>query len=795
MEEGVNTHEETVIMSRRSRTYPLVDKNIVIERLRNVLDPEIGRSIVDLNMVRDITVDDGSVTVKIALTVAHCPLAKTLQTDVENAVRKPGDVKSVRVDTTTMTRKELEELKQRLQARVNTSSPPKSGSTLAPGIERLGKRGIRNIIAVISGKGGVGKSFVTSMLASELKKRGYEIGVLDADLTGPSIAKVLGVDGKPFKGPNGEIVPLRTKSGIKVMSINLVLDDPSMPVIWRGPIVNSVIRQLYWDVDWGDLHYLLVDLPPGCVTSNTVVYANSHPIQVDQLKPGDQVYSLDASITESERYPNVLNATVSPKTVLSVTPQGEAEVFELSTKTRRVRATYNHPILSLEKKRPAGSRSYRYSLVWKRLVELRRGDVIAVIKKLPQDGPSTFSLPIIPRRRAGDPTVPNQMTEDFSRVVGYFLGDGFVRFNKNTRTYQVMFAEPRRGRHRKNYIDLLKMVFPTAKVYEDMQQFGVLSRRVVELFRALGLDRHALEKRVPTWVFELPESQKRAFIEGYCDADGHRRAEKRLFHRAGWMTFESPNRGLLEDIRILAISIGMRVTNLKSRTRNPSPPSGRTYSTTLWSFECNGKSRSSTYGAGTIRGNGHHAVGQGLVNEVIGFDRVAKIAPVGRQHVYDVEVEDNQNFIADGVIVHNTSDAPLTVFQSLPLDGVIVVSSPQDLASMIVAKAVNMAKKMNAPILGLVENMSYLNCPDCGKRINLFGEPKGEKLASKWDLPFLGAVPLDPAIARLSDEGRIEDYTSPIIARIADELRARAAKQVEQLTQALPIAWSLEPGQ
>src|SRR2546427_400838 len=295
-------------MSRRSRPHLMVDKNVVMERLRKVLDPEIGRSIVDLN-----------------------------------------------------------------------------------------------IIAVISGKGGVGKSFVTSMLASELKKHGYEIGVLDADLTGPSIAKVLGVTGKPSKGPNGGIIPLRTRGGIKVMSINLVLDDPSMPVIWRGPIVNSVIRQLYWDVEWGDLHYLLVDLPPG------------------------------------------------------------------------------------------------------------------------------------------------------------------------------------------------------------------------------------------------------------------------------------------------------------------------------------------------------------------------------------------------------TSDAPLTVFQSLPLDGVIVVSSPQDLASMIVSKAVNMAKKMNAPIVGLIENMTYLNCPHCGQRVSLFGKPQGEKLALELGLPFLGAVPLDPSIARLSDEGRIEDYSSPIITGIADELRMRATKQVEQLTQSLPIAWSVEP--
>ena len=256
----------------RTVGYRLVDKNLVLEKLRGVLDPEIGRSIVDLKMVRDISASDGNVYVKIALTVAHCPLAKTLQADVENAVRKIEDVRSVKVETTTMSRKELEELKQQLQPGVRPSTPSKDGLGVGPGIERLGKRGIRSIIAVISGKGGVGKSFVTSMLASELKRSGYEVGVLDADLTGPSIAKVLGVAGKPYKSPGGGIVPLRTKTGIKVMSINLVLEDPNMPVVWRGPIVNSVIRQLYWDVDWGDLHYLLVDLPPGTSDAPLTVF-------------------------------------------------------------------------------------------------------------------------------------------------------------------------------------------------------------------------------------------------------------------------------------------------------------------------------------------------------------------------------------------------------------------------------------------------------------------------------------------------------------------------------------------
>jgi len=382
----------------------LIDRNSVINSLRGVLDPEIGISIVDLNMVRDVSIEGSHVKVTIALTVAHCPLAKTLQTDVEKALKKSSEVKSVAVETTAMSKTELNELRTQLQNKA-AQTQPAQGNSPGSGIDRLGKRELRNIIAIASGKGGVGKSFVTSMLAVQLRRLGYEVGILDADLTGPSIAKVFGLKERPSKSSTGRITPVLTRTGIKVMSINLVLDDPEMPVIWRGPIVNSVIRQLYWDVDWGSLHYLLVDLPPG------------------------------------------------------------------------------------------------------------------------------------------------------------------------------------------------------------------------------------------------------------------------------------------------------------------------------------------------------------------------------------------------------TSDAPLTVLQSLPLDGVLVVSSPQELASLIVTKAVNMAKKMNAELLGLVENMSYLACPHCGEAINVFGEPQGERLAKQLNVPFLGSVPVDPIIARLSDHGQIEDYSASVFQTVADELRTRASQNVQQLTQGLPIAWSIRPSE
>jgi len=123
------------------------------------------------------------------------------------------------------------------------------------------------------------------------------------------------------------------------------------------------------------------------------------------------------------------------------------------------------------------------------------------------------------------------------------------------------------------------------------------------------------------------------------------------------------------------------------------------------------------------------------------------------------------------------------------------VSSPQELASLIVTKAVNMAKKMNAELLGLVENMSFLTCPHCGKAINVFGEPQGEKLAEQLGLPFLGSVPVDPTIARLSDHGQIEEYSASVFQTVADELRMRASQHAQQLMQGLPIAWSIRPSE
>ncbi len=121
---------------------------------------------------------------------------------------------------------------------------------------------IKNVIAVLSGKGGVGKSMVTSLMAVELTRQGYKVGILDADITGPSIPRAFNLNEK-VKGSEAGIYPAKTTLGTKIISINLLLDDATDPVLWRGPIISGVLKQFYTDVVWGELDYLLIDLPPG----------------------------------------------------------------------------------------------------------------------------------------------------------------------------------------------------------------------------------------------------------------------------------------------------------------------------------------------------------------------------------------------------------------------------------------------------------------------------------------------------------------------------------------------------
>jgi Mrp family chromosome partitioning ATPase len=223
--------------------------------LARVEDPELRRSIVDLGMVRDLRVADGRVSFTLALTTATCPLKAQIERNARLAVLAVPGVQSVDIQLGEMTAAEKERLH--------------GGEAREGLVERLNH--VKHVIAVMSGKGGVGKSLVAGLLAVALRRSGYQVGLLDADITGPSIPKMFFPNGaRPGASPVA-ILPAETRSGLRVMSINLLLESEDQAVIWRGPLISGAIRQFWTDVLWGDLDYLVVDLPPGTSDASLTV--------------------------------------------------------------------------------------------------------------------------------------------------------------------------------------------------------------------------------------------------------------------------------------------------------------------------------------------------------------------------------------------------------------------------------------------------------------------------------------------------------------------------------------------
>jgi len=225
----------------------------VLEALRPVQDPELNRSIVDLDMVRGIRVDGGSVGVTVALTVAGCPLRAEITSRVTSAVRPLEGVTDVAVELTVMTDDERAALKERLQA------PGPGGAPRAP-IPFTDPASKTRVLGMSSGKGGVGKSSVTVNLAVALSRLGHEVAVLDADVYGFSVPKMLGVDQTPVV-IDGMIVP-PVGHGVSLISTGFFVSD-DQPVIWRGPMLHKALEQFLTDVYWGEPDFLLVDMPPG----------------------------------------------------------------------------------------------------------------------------------------------------------------------------------------------------------------------------------------------------------------------------------------------------------------------------------------------------------------------------------------------------------------------------------------------------------------------------------------------------------------------------------------------------
>lgn len=235
----------------------MVTENKVRKALEGVMDPELHKSLIELGMVREVRIRGEQVEIVLALTTLACPLKEQIVGDVEEAVGALEGVAGVEIELTEMTDAE--------KRRIGIGVPQQEKGA----VEDLNQ--IRRVIAVMSGKGGVGKSLVSGLLAVALRREGYQVGILDADITGPSIPKMFFPDGARLgMSPLGPTPP-QTRNGIKVMSINLLLEQEDMAVIWRGPLVSGAIKQFWGDIFWGKLDYLIVDLPPGTSDASLTV--------------------------------------------------------------------------------------------------------------------------------------------------------------------------------------------------------------------------------------------------------------------------------------------------------------------------------------------------------------------------------------------------------------------------------------------------------------------------------------------------------------------------------------------
>jgi len=233
----------------------MVTKEQVLESLRDVMHPELEQSLVGLRMISEIAVQDHAVVVGLAVPFKEIPIKDDLVKGIEVAVHGLDPRLDVKVDLIEMSQAE------RAAFMAQTEAKPPS----ARAINR-----IAHVIAVLSGKGGVGKSSVAALLAVALARRGMHIGVLDADIIGPSQPQLFGLDQAPTMSPLG-IQPVQSANGIKVMSINLMLPDKDQAVIWRGPMISNAIKQFWNDVVWGSLDCLVVDLPPGTSDASLTV--------------------------------------------------------------------------------------------------------------------------------------------------------------------------------------------------------------------------------------------------------------------------------------------------------------------------------------------------------------------------------------------------------------------------------------------------------------------------------------------------------------------------------------------
>jgi ATP-binding protein involved in chromosome partitioning len=228
----------------------MTHNDILLKHLSTIVDPELGVNIVELGMVKDITYKDSTVYIQLALTIAECPMRNQIETEINRKLLLMENIDSVVIDVVAMNKKDRNAVmeKARKKARDNATETKIDPQT--------------RVIAIGSGKGGVGKSTISTNIALGLEKQGYKTGLLDADIWGFSIPRLLGIQARLEAGEDKQIIPYK-RGNLEVVSTGLITEDEDTALMWRGLMLSKALEQFLNDVAWSKLDYLIIDLPPG----------------------------------------------------------------------------------------------------------------------------------------------------------------------------------------------------------------------------------------------------------------------------------------------------------------------------------------------------------------------------------------------------------------------------------------------------------------------------------------------------------------------------------------------------
>lgn len=308
---------------------PIPSIEQINEALATVMDPEIGMPITELGMVKDVEQDGGDVTVHVLLTVAGCPMKDRINKDISQAIQKVDGVTSLRVGMSAMNDEQRAKVGEIIREKRGINAPRRGnmggGSEVQVPFAQADSP--THVVAIASGKGGVGKSSVTANLAVALAKQGAKVGVLDADVWGYSIPRMLGVTGQPVQ-LEGMVLPL-IGHDVKVMSIGF-FTDPDKPVVWRGPMLHRALQQFLTDVHWGDLDVLLIDLPPGTgdiALSMAQLIPNADMLVVTTPQAAAQKVAQRAGIITKDTGMNVIGVVENMATFIAPDTGTEYDIF------------------------------------------------------------------------------------------------------------------------------------------------------------------------------------------------------------------------------------------------------------------------------------------------------------------------------------------------------------------------------------------------------------------------------------------------------------------------------------